>query len=233
MRLHRFYIQNENFETLKEGDIFTCKNEEVAGQITRVLRMQVGDRVLFFNESGEYELVIQGISKKELVCEAKQKIKQLVQKKRFALVQSLIKKDKFEWVAQKATELGITDIFPVITERSEKKGLDRKRLEKIILEATEQSGWGKSPILHEIETLEKTLHTLKKEDFELYRLDMDGTKLDSHSKEIAFCVGPEGGWGNRDKEIFNTYKTKTVTLGTSVLRTETAAIIGSYHFLQQ
>ena len=229
MRLHRFYIQNENFETLAPGDIFICKDGEVVRQIGLVLRAQIGDTVHFFNETGEIELIVQVISKKELICVVQKHIKLLIQKKKVYLLQSLIKKDKFEWVAQKATEIGVTDIIPVISERSEKRGIDQKRLRKIVVEATEQSGWGRVPTLHNIDSLENTLVKLKNEKVATFTLDMEGTKTFSkEQKSIAVCVGPEGGWGKQDKDIFEKYAVKSINIGDSVLRAETAAIISVF-----
>jgi 16S rRNA (uracil1498-N3)-methyltransferase len=234
MRLHRFYIQNENFETLNPGDIFMCKNNEVVRQVSLVLRAQVGDRILFFNETGEIEIMVQGFSKKELVCVMQKHTKPLIQKKRVYILQSLIKKDKFEWVAQKATEIGATDIIPVISERSEKRGIDQKRLQKIVIEATEQSGWGRVPILHNIDSLEKAIMRLKNDKVITFTLDMEGTKTFSkEQKSIAICIGPEGGWSKHDKEIFKKNNVKSINIGDSVLRAETAAIIATYTFINK
>lgn len=234
MRLHRFYIQNENFETLAPGDIFMCKDSEVVRQISLVLRAQIGDTVRFFNETGEIELIIQAISKKELSCVAQKHIKPLIQNKKVYLLQSLIKKDKFEWVAQKATEIGVTDIIPVISERSEKRGIDQKRLHKIVVEATEQSGWGRVPTLHDVDSLEKVIMRLKNDKVTTFTLDIEGTKtFGKEQNSVAICVGPEGGWSKRDKEIFKKNNVKSINIGDSVLRAETAAIIATYAFINK
>lgn len=233
MRLHRFYLQNENFETLKAGDSFTCTNPEIVRQLGLVLRAQVGDSIRFFNNSGEWEFGIESVSKKEVFCNTKSKISPIMQKNKVFLLQSLIKKDKFEWVAQKCTELGVTDIIPIISERSEKKGLDKKRLQKIIIEATEQSGWGMVPTLHEITLLENALQKLENDDVTIHTLDMDG-KLYKKGPDgpVAICIGPEGGWGERDKEILKKHSVESVSLGESILRAETAAIVGVYSVLK-
>lgn len=232
MRLHRFYLQNENFETLRPGDSFVCTDFEVVKQVGLVLRAQAGDRVRFFNNSAEWEFEIESVSKKEIMCVAKEKVTSPLQKKKVFLIQSLIKKDKFEWVAQKCTELGVTDIIPVISERSEKRGLDEKRLQKIIIEATEQSGWGRVPTLHVITSLEAALEMLIKEKVSTYTLDIAGKKQGGDPEEsVALCVGPEGGWGENDKDLFKKYSVDTISIGDSVLRAETAAIVGVYNFI--
>lgn len=229
MRLHRFYLQNENFETLKTGDSFICKEEAIVRQIGLILRAKAGDRVRFFNNNAEWEFEILSISKKELICNAKESISLRIPKKRLILVQSLVKKDKFEWIAQKATELGVAEIIPVTTERSEKRGLDEKRLQKIMIEATEQSGWGRIPKIHKVLNLEDSLKMLKKENIPTYILDMGGEVVPKTSKsDVVLYVGPEGGWGDIDKKSFKEYKLKKISLGESVLRAETAAIVGIY-----
>ena len=234
MRLHRFYLQNGNFETLHPGDSFICNEPEVVKQVGLVLRAQAGDMVRFFNNTAEWEFEIASVSKKELVCIVQEKVLPLLQKNKIFLVQSIIKKDKFEWVAQKCTELGVTDIIPVISERSEKRGLDEKRLQKIIIEAAEQSGWGRVPTLHAITSLDEVLETLTKEKISVYTLDMDSKKqIGNNEESVALCVGPEGGWGDRDKEIFKKYSVDTISIGDSVLRAETAAIVGVYTFIKQ
>lgn len=231
MRLHRFYLQNENFETLKPGDSFICNDAEIVKQVGLVLRAQTGDSVRFFNNSGEWQFEIISVSKKEIATLVKQKIASLIQKKKVFLIQSLIKKDKFEWVSQKVTELGVTDIIPIITERSEKRGLDEKRLQKIIIEATEQSGWGRVPTLHKIMSLEEALEKLNAEKVSVYTLDMEGGARKKRAGAVAVCVGPEGGWGEQDKETFKQYSVESISMGESVLRAETAAIVGAYQFL--
>ena len=215
------------------GDVFVCNDVDVVRQIQTVLRAKIGDTARFFNETGERECIIEKIDKKELVCRVNAVITLHIPTKKVYLVQSLIKKDKFEWVAQKCTELGVTDIIPVISERSEKRGLDEKRLQKIIIEATEQSGWGRVPTLHTITSLDEALEKLTKEKVSICTLDMDGKKEVASSKEsVALCVGPEGGWGEEDKKVFAKHKTLTISICRSTLRAETAAIVGVYEFVK-
>ena len=233
MRLHRFYIQNAHFETLTVSSAFVCTEESLVRQIHTVLRAKIGDAARFFNETGEIECAIEKIDKKEIGCKVSAKIEPLMQKKKVYLVQSLIKKDKFEWVAQKCTELGVTDIIPVISERSEKRGLDEERLQKIIIEATEQSGWGNVPTLHVILSLDEALAYLENKEVKIYMLDMIGSKKEkSDRRDEALCIGPEGGWGEGDKSIFTKRSVHTISLGTSTLRAETAAIVGVYECMR-
>ncbi len=231
MRLHRFYIQNANFETLSPGKSFVCQEEGTVKQIALVLRGKAGDRVRFFNDTREWELEIESISKKDIVLKAIRLAEMRAQSRRVILIQSLVKKDKFEWIVQKATELGVTEIIPVISERSEKRGLDHKRLEKIAIEATEQSGWGRVPSIQITRHLREVLENIKKDGVKIYVLDMQGKTLQKNKEgDVAFLVGPEGGWGSTDRDVFNEFELETISLSVSTLRAETAAIIASHEF---
>lgn len=228
MRLYRFYLQNVDFETLTVGDSFYLSEPNTVNQLTKVLRAQIGDGCILFNEISEYRFEIQDISKKELRLKVAAKLKKLVPEKKVILIQSLIKKDKFEWVAQKVTELGVSEIIPVLSERSEKKSVDILRLQKIVQEAVEQSGWGRVPHVQSISTLAESIAALQKRGVSVYILDKDGDDIPADTEEVALCIGPEGGWGTLDKKVFADHGVKTLSLGRSTLRSETAAIIAVY-----
>lgn len=232
MRLHRFYLQNVDFGTLTVGDSFFLSDPNTVNQLTKVLRVKIGDECVLFNNGSECKFQIQDISKKELCLVMIAKLPQVVPTKKVTLVQSLIKKDKFEWVAQKTTELGVSEIIPVLSERSEKKSVDVLRLQKIVQEAVEQSGWGRVPHVQSISTLTESISALQKRGVSVYILDKDGGSAIANDKEVALCIGPEGGWGAIDKEIFATHGVNSISLGESTLRSETAAIIGTYEALK-
>lgn len=232
MRLHRFYLQNVDFETLTVGDSFFLSDPNTVNQLTKVLRVKIGDECVLFNNGSECKFQIQDISKKELCLVMIAKLPQVVPTKKVTLVQSLIKKDKFEWVAQKTTELGVSEIIPVLSERSEKKSVDVLRLQKIAQEAIEQSGWGRVPHVQSISTLAESVSALQKRGVSVYILDKDGTSTIVDEEEVALCIGPEGGWGAIDKEIFAMHGVKSISLCESTLRSETAAIIGTYEALK-
>jgi 16S rRNA (uracil1498-N3)-methyltransferase len=146
---------------------------------------------------------------------------------------SIIKKDNFELAVQKATELGVTTIIPILSSRSEKKNLSFDRLEKIAIESAEQCGRGDVPHIMPIVTLEQALAKVHDKQL-LIMLDL-GTKslvnekqalLDSKNiSEITLFIGPEGGWSDEDHELMNNRGVKKYSLGNTVLRAETAAIV--------
>jgi 16S rRNA (uracil1498-N3)-methyltransferase len=144
------------------------------------------------------------------------------------LFQSIIKKDKFEWVVEKATELGVTDIVPVLAERSEKKDLNIERLRKIAIEASEQCGRGDVPM---ISTARRGLDECLTTDCQKMVLHLEGENfitakrsLEEGDGPIGVFIGPEGGWSPDEVEMFHKNNVPIYSLGKQVLRAETAAI---------
>ena len=155
---------------------------------------------------------------------------------KMTLVQSLVKGDRFEWVLEKATELGVWEVVPIVTWRTEVRLGDRReqnkiaRWNKIMLGAVKQSGQSRVPHLRRAVTLEAFLseETISSTAF---RLDeARGTcfrdLLSQHrgSRQSLLFVGPEDGWDDRDRAIFDRHGVTPVCLGPRVLRAETAAV---------
>jgi 16S rRNA (uracil1498-N3)-methyltransferase len=151
------------------------------------------------------------------------------------LAQSLIKKDKFEWVIQKAVELGVTEIVPLITWRTEvrpdEEGVEHRmrRWRKILVEAFKQSGRSRLPLLNEPVTLEAFLGQWQAE-LRFVLDEQGGTHLRDilrTGKAVTSClflIGPEGGWDERDRVVLRSHGVTAVHLGPRVLRTETAPV---------
>jgi len=154
------------------------------------------------------------------------------------LYQGLPKGEKFEIIIQKATELGINEIFPVCMNRtivkidsdSEQKKLERWN--KIAKEASKQSGRQKIPIVSRITNLKNFIENIEKYDIVLLPFENEHsvsikTILDSNSKakNIAIIIGPEGGFSDEEiTQLTQNPNVKLCTLGSRILRTETAAI---------
>lgn len=142
MRLHRFYV-TESIGSKKEISIHS---DELANQLSRVFRLKTGDRVVLFDGSGfDYECVISGFLAKSgagvpAAGKSDQKVvtfqieknttSRFMPTREVILCAAVVKKDTFEWIVEKATELGVTKIIPVMAERSEKKNLNEDRLKK-------------------------------------------------------------------------------------------------------
>ncbi|HEY9481313.1 MAG TPA: RsmE family RNA methyltransferase [Candidatus Paceibacterota bacterium] len=227
MRLHRFYIEGGVVEA-GEG---TLRDAGVVDQIRSVFRLRVGDFVILFDGSGlDYVCEIVSMGKDTLsyrVTETRQCVTPASVK--LSLAMSLVKKDKFEWIVEKGTELGVTEFIPVVSERSEKKGFNRERMKKICIEAVEQSGRGDVPTIREPQDLEDYLAGESRAMIAFHtesavRFSKESTPA---SNELVALVGPEGGWTEKEIALFRNKGASIVKLETPVLRAETAAIVAA------
>jgi 16S rRNA (uracil1498-N3)-methyltransferase len=222
MRLHRFYIDMpiEYTKTL-------TKDERLIHQWRSVFRYNVGSEVILFDGSGtEYDAVIEKLSNREAELRLVSERKGIIPDKKITLFQSLIKKDKMEWVVEKATELGVSKIVPIISERSEKKGFNLERAKKIAIEASEQCGRADVSVVESIMGLEECIM-----DGEGEKIIFDPTGEPFYSSIIhniysaSLFVGPEGGWTEKEIEKFKDLNIKIFSLGNLTLKAETAAIV--------
>ena len=142
------------------------------------------------------------------------------------LFPSLIKKVRFEWLLEKATELGVAQIRPVIADRSEVKIFNLERAKEIVREAAEQSGRGSLPALYEpmeLQNVFREYHFFKNIAFDPHGELFQAERWKKEDKLGAF-IGPEGGWSARELEFFRAQKISVYSLGSPTLRTETAAV---------
>ncbi len=232
MRLHRFYIDKKI-----DSKIFDVTDRDLVFQWKKVFRYNVGSQVIVFDGSGiDFLCIITSLRNLGATLEIIKSKEIQKPNKSIWLCMSMIKKDKFEFVAEKATELWANCIIPIQTERSEKKNLNTKRIEKIIKEASEQSGRGDLTKLLEIKKIEEILEsgTLPQE-----KIFLDPTmppidqylKSNTNQKSIAIFIGPEGGFGESDINIFKKYNVYGFSVGPQILKAETAPIVALSLFL--
>lgn len=222
MRLHRFYTK----EKLEKGQSITLSEVGLIHQMRSVFRFQPGDTVILFDGDGhDYVSEIISIAKSEAVLRVTQSVvNEWKPRARLTLAVSMIKKDHFEWIVQKATELGVSEIIPLVSDRSEKKGWNRERAEKILIEACEQSGRSDVPTLGELTTLSEFVDKEKRKVIVFHTEGNPFVCEEKVGEEIVALVGPEGGWSEREVEMFHTKHYPVMKLSTPVLRAETAAI---------
>lgn len=225
MRLHRFYVSQPLGEEVVIEDVSLIK------QWVKVFRYALNDFVILFNGDGNdttYSLHI--IENKRCVLVKESSDASYIPSQKITLFLSLIKKDNFELVAEKATELSVTTIVPILSERSEKKSLNEERLIRIVIEAAEQCGRGDIPHIGKIQKLSDVLATFPNNS-SAFLMQMDGKPLHevkitsiTPNEPISFFIGPEGGWSNAEEELFKEHDITSISLGRTVLRAETAAI---------
>ncbi len=241
MRIHRFYIENQ----IENKDV-GISDERLVHQWRHVFRYNVGSEVVLFNGSGfEYECVISFISNREAKLEVVSKKPSIIPNTNVTLYQSLIKKDNFEWIAEKATELGVAKIVPMISERSEKKNINEERLKKILIEAGEQCGRGDVPELGEIIDLEDAIQFA--ENIIIFDKGGNTSPLapllvkergnknplplgEGAGGGASIFIGPEGGWSEKEINMFKERGAHICSLGPLTLRAETAAIVAVSKF---
>ena len=207
--------------------------EAATAHLVRVLRMGLGEAIVLFNGDGhDYDARITAIGKRS--AEAELMSRRAVTNEsplRIVLAQALARGEKMDWVLQKATELGVAGLVPLITERSEVK-LDAERGDKrmqhwrgVIASACEQSGRARLPTLQAPTALADWLAQSGTERV-LYLDPQAETRLRdlAPDKGFALVVGPEGGLGERDLHALRAAGAHGVRLGPRVLRTETAGI---------
>lgn len=232
MRLHRFYVEKE----LSVGAEIMIDETSQLHQWLSVFRCSTGDKVILFNGSGnEYEAEFVELHKKKALLAIGSESTAIMPKHELHLCLALIKKDLFELVVEKCTELGISSITPIITERTQNKNINRDRLRKIAIEASEQSGRGDVPRINESVSLMKALDAAS--GYTIYVADVNHKGVQEKIKKSsnypqALFIGPEGGWGEKDLTLFAQYTLNTLNLGETTLRAETAAIVGSFILLK-
>ncbi|MCR4334424.1 MAG: 16S rRNA (uracil(1498)-N(3))-methyltransferase [Patescibacteria group bacterium] len=227
MKIHRFFVE----EKLNNKKEFETSNVEFIHQWKNVFRLKVGDKVILLDNSGfEFYGTISLLSKNKAIIfidEIKENIKpKKLKEYEVHLYISLIKKNNFELVLEKGTELGVTCFIPIISDRSENKNFNMERAQKIIKEASEQSERGFLPTLENVTNLNNQL--LSDKDISFFAFHLFGEKYNSNNfmnkKKIGIIVGPEGGWTDRELDFFKTKKIPIISLGSQTLRSETASI---------
>lgn len=222
MKLHRFFVS----EKLEDKDFVSIHHQVFINQIKNVFRFTEGDKIILFDNSG-YDFVseIDTYNKDSVSLKVIEKNKnQILPVREIFLFVSIVKKDTFEWISEKATELGVSQIIPIISERSEKKNLNFERLNKIIIEASEQSGRGTLPTIGEILDIGSVIQKYSHIKSLAWHPSAEKFVSQDVSDISGIYIGPEGGWSPRELELFEKHKILVRSLGPQILRTETAVI---------
>ena len=202
-----------------------------AKHLTRVLRVEPGQRYEISDNRNVYLAEIEVAHKERVLFRTLEPIESRESPLRVTLCAALIKFDHFEWMIEKATELGVAEIVPVETVRSE-RGLERaahKRVERwrrIALEASQQSRRARLPEIDEPVPLRDVLG---RDAACRLAMDEDSSappmlKAMQPSESVAILIGPEGGWTGDERAAFVAAGWLPASLGPTILRAETAAI---------
>ena len=197
--------------------------------LSKVMRIKIGDNFSLFNNNGEWLAKILDISKDIVEFIIIEKLRQKEITKEIWLAFSPIKSNYFNFMIQKATELGITKFIPIIFDRTIVRKLNKERVKKIIIEAAEQSNRINIPILEEPHNLKNFLSiNSKKIDLVFADLNTSKKKLEiknDKNKPLCAIVGPEGDFSENERELILSFKgVKPININQNILRTETATI---------
>lgn len=234
--MHRFFLSPQQIQ----GDQVLFRDDQ-AHQLSQVLRLGPGDCVLVLDDSGlEYVVALDRIDRRRAIGRIEaQRPSSGEPGTHLTLFQSLLQRDKFEWVLQKCTEVGVARFIPVITRRSRVRNAtavtpDRlARWQRIIAEAAEQSGRGRLPSLEPPISLENALEGLASFDRVLMPWEAAGPaeticgELATPAATVALFIGPEGGFDAEEAALAQSRGAVPVTLGRRILRAETAAVVAS------
>ena len=195
--------------------------------ISKVMRIKESEVFSLFNSNGEWEAKILNISKSLVEFNITKQLRQKEYPKELWLAFSPIKSNYFNFMIQKATELGVTKFLPIIFDRTVVRKINKERLEKVIIEAVEQSNRINVPSIEEPKSLKKFLDD-KKMDLIFTDLNSKTNKLDLKkltNNPICIIVGPEGDFSETEREEILSYNgVQAIKINENILRSETAVI---------
>ncbi|MDC1033138.1 RsmE family RNA methyltransferase [Candidatus Pelagibacter sp.] len=195
--------------------------------INKVMRIKENEVFSLFNDNGEWEAKILKISKSIVEFEIIKQLRQKENIKELWLAFSPIKSNYQNFMIQKATELGVTKFIPIIFDRTVVRKINKDRLKKIVIEASEQSNRINIPLIEESKNLNSFL---KKDLMDLIFTDLNSNnkKIDKSkltNKPVCIIVGPEGDFSEDEREQILSFEgVQPIKINENILRSETAVI---------
>ena len=195
--------------------------------VSKVMRIKENEVFSLFNSSGEWEAKIIRVSKSIVEFNVTKQLRKKENPRELWLAFSPIKSNYFNFMIQKATELGITKFLPIIFDRTIVRKINKERLEKVIIEGAEQSNRIQVPNIEDSQNLN---NFLDKNDVDLIFTDLNSNnkKVDLKklsNKPTCIVVGPEGDFSESEREEILSYKgVQAIKINENILRSETAVI---------
>ena len=221
-------IRLYNPDSIEENSVKLLSKEHTH-YVVNVMRLKRGSNINFFNSEGEWKSEIVFLNKDRAEVKIIEKIKQPMGLSNIELAICLVKKNPMDIILQKASELGVSKIIPIISERTEVKELNYDRANKIVIESTEQSNQLSPPKIIQVTKLKDFLNNLD-DSSKLLFADVnskENLKAETlkHSNPIIVLIGPEGDFSpfERDSILGNSNVT-SFTLSRNILRSDTAVI---------
>jgi len=201
-------------------------NKSQSHYLAKVMRINIGKKFSLFNQNGEWEAKITNITKGIVEFSTIKKLRSKDNEKEIWLAFAPIKFNYLNLMIQKATELGVSKFIPILTERTIVRKINEKRLNKIIIEASEQSNRLKVPKLDEIIKLDNFLKFNHETNIIFGDLNTDNKKIIVKGTEpLCILIGPEGDFTLKEREkILKLKNIIPLKINENILRAETAAI---------
>jgi 16S rRNA (uracil1498-N3)-methyltransferase len=202
--MRRFYASPQNFDehTVNLG-------LEESRHLRDVLRMKNGDEVSVFDgEGNEFSCLIREVGKG----------------KHFSVLRILLKNEKFDLVVQKAVELGVTKLVPILTKRADAKTARLERWQKIVIDATKQCGRAKLMRITELISFEECIEEPNAVKVLFAERHGESFSILKNCEQMIAVIGAEGGWDDAEIAAARQNDFQIITLAGRILRAETAAI---------
>jgi 16S rRNA (uracil1498-N3)-methyltransferase len=215
------------FSNSLSADMIDKLDKSQSHYLVKVMRVKENEVFSLFNKNGEWEAKILGISKNVVEFKTIKQVRQKENTKEIWLAFSPIKSNYQNFMIQKATELGVTKFLPIIFDRTVVRKINKERLEKIIIEACEQSNRINVPAIEDAQNLRSFLKT-NLMDLIFTDLNSDNQKIDKSKltyKPVCIIIGPEGDFSEHEREEILDFKgVQPIKINENILRSETAVI---------
>jgi len=215
------------FSATLSADMIDKLDKSQSHYLTKVMRVKKNEVFSLFNKNGEWEAKVLEISKSIVEFKITKQLRQKENFKELWLAFSPIKSNYQNFMIQKATELGVTKFLPIIFDRTVVRKINKERLKKIIIEASEQSNRINVPSIEDDQDLNSFL---KKNSMDLIFTDLNSNnqKIDKSKltdKPVCIIIGPEGDFSEAEREeILSFNSVQAIKINENILRSETAVI---------
>jgi 16S rRNA (uracil1498-N3)-methyltransferase len=202
-------------------------NKDQSKYLNSVMRLKTNDNFSLFNKGGEWNTKIISINRGIVEFQVQNQLRQSNIEREIWLVFTPIKSNYFNFMLQKATEIGVTKFYPITTERTIVRKINEDRIKKILIEASEQSNRLTVPSIEKIQKLEKFLDDNKNINLIFGDLNTHSKKIEFKDppKPIAVLIGPEGDFSENERaKILKFHDVQSIKLNDNILRSETAVI---------
>ena len=229
-----FNMQLFYLPKLSKNDKIAEFDKEEIKHLFKVLRKDIGDKLNITNGLNYFfEASINSISKSHCKVDIEKVIKDTPLSYSLHIAISPLKSmERFEWFLEKSSEIGISEVTPIVCDRTEKKYINDKRLRKVLISAMKQSLKSHLPKLNPIISLKEFIKNDFKDDLFIAHCDKFKKEpllnsINARSSNLIL-IGPEGDFSQKEIETISSLGFKNVSLGNSRFRTETAGIIACH-----